>query len=160
MVKQTFATVVFLALGLFLSTPSLAANSVTREYWDAGKTKPKNVQVTDEKHRQTGEWILWFEDGGMKSKTSFLQGEVLLFESWYPDGQKQIQQPMAEGLPHGLWIWWKPDGTVAAKSYFTMGTGVEYYFTPDGAERLRVFWISGVRLREETPAQRDNEKGK
>jgi hypothetical protein len=27
-----------------------------------------------------------------------------------------------------------------------MGTGVEYYFTPDGKERKRVVWVSGVQV--------------
>jgi len=129
---------------------SFASRSVT-EYWDDAKTKAKSVQVFDDQGRQTGEWIIWYENGQMKSKSSFLHGEQLLFESWFDNGEKEIQEPFAEGMPHGLWIWWGANGKILAKSFFMMGTGTEYYFNSDETIRRKVIWVSGVRVSELLP---------
>jgi antitoxin component YwqK of YwqJK toxin-antitoxin module len=145
--------VIALLLGAFAASAAQAANRVEWEYWDKEKTKPKNIQVFDPQGRQTGEWIIWFPNGMMKSKTSFLHGSVLLFEAWYDDGQKRMQEPCADGFAHGLWIWWAPDGSVLARSFFHMGTGVEYYFDDAGKEKRKVFWISGVRTNEQDTAK-------
>ena len=144
--------VIAMALMVLTSVHVFAGSGrIEREYWDEAKTKPKNVHSFDDEGRQSGEWITWYENGQMKSKTSFYHGDMLLFESWYDNGNKSSQEPFAEGLAHGLWIWWGPDGKIIAKSYFSMGTGVEYYFTPEGKERKRVIWVSGVEVSSKAP---------
>ena len=150
--KSKAALVLAFVLYVF---PSFAVGerNVVFEYWDAAKTKPRNVQVFDEQQRQDGEWMHWYENGSLKSKTSFLHGEVLLMEAWHENGRKYIQQPFAEGMAHGLWIWWDADGKVLAKSWFNMGTGVEHYYDDKGREKRRVFWMNGFIVREEVPGE-------
>jgi antitoxin component YwqK of YwqJK toxin-antitoxin module len=134
----------FMLLGL--NSYCSAENRTVRTFWDDNNANIKEIKIFDEDHRQTGEWISWYQNGQMRSKTSFLHGIPLMFESWYDNGQKEMQEPCADGLAHGLWIWWAPNGKERARSFFTMGTGIEYYFNEEGHVRTKIIWISGVRV--------------
>ena len=148
-----FLLIVSLCPNLFASPVATAPpdTNVTWEYWDAAKTRPKNVQVIDSQGRQHGEQIYWYENGMMSTKVSFKHGELLLCEGWFDNGEKRYQQPFADATGHGLWIWWDRNGNVLARSDFNHGTGVEYYFDDTGKEKKRVVWVGGTRVSPVTP---------
>lgn len=127
-------------------------NEVAHEdktYWDNSHTKLKTLEQYDAQDRQHGATRIWDENGTLVAEAIFKHGELTLYRSWYGTGIPRTDEHCREGLMDGWQTWYAPDGSVLKRIFFTMGTGVEYYFDDTGKEKKHVFWISGVKLRDE-----------
>jgi len=150
--RMLVGLIVFIGLctaGLVHIVMAQSTNGVAYEeksYWDEGHTQLRTLQQYDDQRRQHGLLKSWSMNGTLTGETIFDHGQIVSHKSWYPTGKKRIDEHAREGLMDGWQTWWGPDGSVLKRVYFTMGTGVEYYFDDEGREKTHVFWISGVEL--------------
>ena len=87
----------------------------------------KNIKVVSlwcnySTNTKEGEFTVWYRNGQIKSKSSFLNGlREGLFEYWYSNGQRESKQHYSNGQKHGRCIWWNKDGTVQRVLTFKNG---------------------------------------
>lgn len=124
-------------------------NGVAREevqYWDAAKKIRKSLMQLDSQDRQHGFTRSWNERGVMLSEAVLEHGILVSVRGWYSNGVLKFDEHCRDGLSDGWQTWWDPNGSLLKRIYFSMGTGVEYYFDDSGKERFHIFWISGVEM--------------
>lgn len=96
----------------------------------------------DENQFPHGEWYRKSKEGKLLERISFRHGQLLLCEAWWPNGTKRYQQFFADGMAHGLWVWWNDQGEELARSWYEHGTGVTYNFDNDGSLRSKTVWVA------------------
>jgi antitoxin component YwqK of YwqJK toxin-antitoxin module len=84
-------------------------------------------------HKRTGEWISYFEDGSIKSKTSFKDGKTDgKIEVYHENGSLFYEGYYKQGLKEGIWHVYNDSGKLGAEVKYALDTIVyqKRFFKP------------------------------
>lgn len=123
------------------------------EYWDEKRTKLRErgewIWAKDDSGQemllQHGLWQSWYRNGQLRSQVRFDKGKPIgVYKHWHENGQLAQTVPYdAAGLPHGTIRWWNKDGKLVRSSEMTHGTGIAYFFYPDGRLKTIMSFVKG-----------------
>lgn len=101
--------------------------------------------------KPVGEWTVWYRDGSLKRKESWVAGVGEgLWAEFHPGGTRRAQGTMAAGQRQNLWTFFDEEGNRYLEgSYFDgQEDGVWREFAPDGSPTRERLYRSGRLLRQ------------
>ena len=95
---------------------------------------------------EAGEEIDYRTPPNRKTSPGDAAAEDTLFQSRYPDGQLKMKGLIKEGVRHGVWTFWRADGSREKVEEYDQGVrdGTWIWFGPDGKELARSDFIRGT----------------
>lgn len=82
--------------------------------------------------------IEYYPDGGVLARREIVEeesGRIVshgAYALYYPNGKTKVSGAYLNGVEHGVWRWYRPDGTLVRESAIASGTGVFYSVDDDG----------------------------
>lgn len=121
--------------------------------WYQDETTPYRIISRSEGHLH-GTWEEYFPDGTPNTRGAYVHGlKDGLWESFWPSGAPRSRKVYTEGVPHGLFTeWFEEEGPEGPQVQFQgdwvdgLKHGTWHYFQPDGSTFAVEEWEQGTRV--------------